>query len=288
MTNIPREFHHPPIFPSPTREYRPHRVTLYSTPRSTVSSLTSFTPSPVTSSMDTSIGTSDPSPPRTPYWEYKEGMTPAWTTQKANQPTITSNGMGLVDVITKPNPSTTSDMLSRCVVLRYKNEQTPGGAVSVRPAPLKSSLAEISVLAAYYWTIPLEELKLYGYFQGEKVALEHERDWQGYYTVCSSGGDKTVIDVHREKMGGINRCSSDIDCRNIWGPLSNMHISPPRGGPSNLFASSGNSLAGSGNLSRSPDPFSTKLPTYFVPKPSGNIGGTSSKGGALHNNQNHT
>lgn len=280
MNSIHQEFHRGPMYTSPTREYRTNRA-VYSTPKSTISSLM-YTPgpSPVTS-MDTSIGASDPSPPRTPYWDYRESMQSPWTANRPNQPGLQANGIGLADVISKPNANTASDLHPQCVVLRHKYEQAPGVAVSVRPAPAKSSLAEISVLAAYYWTIPLEELKLYGYFQGEKVMLEHERDWQGYYSVCSSVGDKIIIDVHRERMGGINRCSSDVDCRSIWGPLANLHLGSPQA------ALSGHPVA-SNNLSTASDPFTIKhLPSYFVPKSLGVIGGTSDKGGAPQSDIQH-
>ena len=199
------------------------------------------------------------------------------------------NVMGVGDIISKPNVVTASSMHHQCVILRHKYEQSPGVAVSVRPAPAKSSLAEISVLAAYYWTIPLEELKLYGFFQGEKVSLEHERDWQGYYSVCSSVRDKIIIDVYREKMGGINRCSSEVDCRTIWGPLANLHLGPPRAAlPGYTFSSNGTAPANNVNLSTPSDPFVLKHPaTYFAPKSLGVIGGTSDKGGASQSNIQH-
>ncbi|KAF8454212.1 hypothetical protein BGX38DRAFT_1141172 [Terfezia claveryi] len=240
MNSIQQEFHRGPMYASPTREYRANRAIVYSTPKSTISSIMSFTPSPVTSSMDTSIGTSDPSPPRTPYWDYKEGMAASWAANRPTQLGLQTNMMGVGDVISKPSVIAASDMNQQCVVLRHKYEQSPGVAVSVRPAPAKSSLAEISVLAAYYWTIPLEELKLYGFFQGEKVSLDHERDWKGYFSVCLNVGDKIIIDVYRERMGGINRCNSEVDCRTIWGPLANLHLGSPRATlPAHSFNTSG-------------------------------------------------
>ena len=270
------------MYASPTREYRTNRGIVYSTPKSTISSLMSLTPSPVTSSMDTSIGTSDPSPPRTPYWDYKEGMAASWATNRPTQPGPQTNVMGVGDVISKPTVIAASNTHHQCVILRHKYEQSPGVAVSVRPAPAKSSLAEISVLAAYYWTIPLEELKLYGFFQGEKVSLDHERDWQGYFSVCSSVGDKIIIDVYRERMGGINRCNSEVDCRTIWGPLANLHLGSPKAALSEQsFSPNGTASANNTNLSMASDPFVAKNPaTYFASKSLGVIGGTSDKGGA--------
>lgn len=209
-------------------------------------------------------------------------MAASWAANRPTQPGLQTNLMGVGDITSKPNVIAAGDMNYQCVVLRHKYEQSPGVAVSVRPAPAKSSLAEISVLAAYYWTIPLEELKLYGFFQGEKVSLEHERDWQGYYGVCSSVGDKIVIDVYRERMGGINRCSSEVDCRTIWGPQANLHLSQPRAAlPGHSLGSNGAVSANNVNLSTASDPFVGKNPaTYFAPKSLGAIGGTPHKGGA--------
>jgi len=281
MNSIHQEFHRGPMYASPTREYRTNRAIVYTTPKSAISSVMSFTPSPVTSSMDTSIGTSDPSPPRTPYWDYKEGIAASWTANRPTQPGLQVNVMGVGD-ISKPSVIAASDMHHQCVVLRHKYEQSPGVAVSVRPAPAMSSLAEISVLAAYYWTIPLEELKLYGFFQGEKVSLDHERDWQGYFSVCSSVGDKIIIDVYRERMGGINRCNSEVDCRTIWGPLANLHLGSPKAAlPGQSISSNGAASANNVHLSTASDPFVAKSPAiYFASKSLGVIGGNPDKGGA--------
>lgn len=205
-------------------------------------------------------------------------MAATWVAHGMNQPGLQPSVIFSTDILTKPNTNLINEIQSQCIVLRHKFEQSPGG-VTIRPAPAKSSLAELSVLAAYYWTIPLEELKLYGNFQGERVILENERDWQGYNSVCFNVGDKIIIDVHREKMGGINRCSSDVDCQSIWGPLP-IQLGPVR---SALSGNPSNSSNGTNrNNSVSSDPFTMKpsIP-FFAPKSLGVIGGNSDKGGTL-------
>ena len=253
---------------------KPH---VYSTPKSTVSSIMSSTPSPVTSSLDTSLGSSDTSPPRSPLWEPKDG--PPWNDGRVILPGPQPNGMSFPDAhrafVLNSGPklfANATTQTHRGVVLRHKLNTQDGVAFSVRSAPARSTLAEISVLAAYSWTIPLEELKLYGQFRGERVILENERDWYGYYSVCYNWGEAVIIDVHREPMGGVNRCSLDVfDSRSIWGPLSNTERRIPLYGQTQL-----------GNVAHgpTPHPFSARSSMSFVPAPNtfGVLNGASDNG----------
>lgn len=116
-----------------------------------------------------------------------------------NGPGPTINPMAANDLVTlQARPK---------ITLIYKPSTM--GAISVRPARADCSLADLMIQASSCWTIPLEEVKLFGKFDGLRVQLIGEGDFDGYIGVCLSHNEKIVVEVEREYMGGNHRNNSN-------------------------------------------------------------------------------
>ena len=219
-------------YQTPIRGYYPNTVMTYpNTPNSFSSGHT--TSSPITSLSDSSVtsngGFNRYSGPPFSTFKTQFGLYPPSPNHKGTS----DEGVTLntPESATAESPSTPN---LGVVLMHICPEHMDG--VAVRPAPVWASLAELAILAAYFWLIPLEEVRLYGRFQGEKVVLQDEKDWDGYFDVCSLEGRRCIIEVHREFMGGINKCDPNVHPKCIWGPMTPQTPTTPASFPLNGFS----------------------------------------------------
>ncbi|KAF8461878.1 hypothetical protein BDZ91DRAFT_366041 [Kalaharituber pfeilii] len=168
-------YYTPQMYSGPIREPRlTNQPPIYNTPKSGSSSFMSGTPSPVTSSLDTSIGSTDLSPPGSPFGGSVEGLDPsAWEFRKVFAHSIQPTCLQLPYMpMSRPRPvsNAATQTHNKYVVLRHKGDVQgkKEDSISLRTAPISYPFNWILIFAAYQWEIPLEELSLWGTFQGRR------------------------------------------------------------------------------------------------------------------------
>lgn len=197
----------PVVITTPTRPQQLHNG-YFTTPSSQSASSSLNTPSPITSSSEISNESTAFDQEESEWYQPSEGRRPYHPLDEkyyANrileyQNNKSSSGRG-------------------AIILRHACPQHQQQGFSVRIVPAWATLAEVKVLAAYFWTMPLEELQITGRYDGQDIILRSEQDWAGYYDVCAASNSRVYIDVVRENQYGRNPCNVNVDPRKIWGPI---------------------------------------------------------------------